>query len=65
MPVRRFSTRPLREISGASSTKSAGNSVCTWHKLTLGDKIHELARLSPKHVVALELLVDQILKKVR
>ena len=49
----------------ASSSTSIAASVHSWHKRTLGDKIHELALISPKHVVALELLVDQTLRTIK
>jgi len=35
------------------------------HKCAPGDKIYELARLSPTHVLALEALVDEHLRNLK
>jgi hypothetical protein len=36
-----------------------------WRRQTLGDKLHQLARLSTAHVRAIELLVDLMLRRLR
>lgn len=53
-----------RQTSNGSSATCNDNLRPFSRPKTLGDKLHLLAKLSPKHVVALELLVDQILKEV-
>ncbi len=55
IPQRTFAKR------GATST---GNSACYWRKPTLGDKLQRLALVSPKHIQALDLLVDQLLREL-
>lgn len=61
-PVR-FRPRRRHTSNGSLRTCSA-DSLRYWRKKNLGDKIHELARRSPLHVVALELLVNQILQEI-
>jgi hypothetical protein len=51
--------------SGRSSATSSVDSSASSRKPTLGDKIHELARRWPRAVLALDLLVDDLLRKVR
>lgn len=48
----------------SSATSNVASPPST-HKPTLGDKLHELARRWPRAVLALDLLVDQLLQKVK
>lgn len=56
-PRRHPSTSPSRVVSMLNWSKS-------FKRQGLGDKLQELAKRSPRHVVAIELLVDQILTKL-
>lgn len=53
---------PKHRRSVGSLRTSNGASVVLFRKRTLGDKLHRLAKVSPKHVLALELMVDLMLK---
>lgn len=52
---------PRRQTSGAVSNVNLKH---YWHKPNLGDKLQRLARLSPKHVRALDQLVDQLIREL-
>jgi hypothetical protein len=54
-----------RPPSVSSSANSRHGSIVYFHKPSLGDKLQLLAAVSPKHLHALELLVDLILKRLK
>lgn len=51
--------------SGASRRNTSGGSLLYFRRPNLGDKLQRLAGLSPRHVHAVEMLVDQMLKRLR
>jgi len=57
------SHQPSRTFSLTSNGESTGSwPIC---QPTLGDKLQELARLSPRHLLAIELLVNQLLETLQ
>lgn len=58
-------TSRSRTNFGASRRNTSAASVSYFHKRSLGDKLQRLVELSPAHVGAVELLVDQILKNLK
>lgn len=61
MPVPLQKPSPNSTVS-AKTTRA--KSVLFFHKTTLGDKLHRLARISPSHLVAVEILVDTLLREL-
>ena len=59
---------PLAQPSANDSDNSAANttprSLLLFKLPTLGDKLHRIARVSPSHLLAVELLVDQIIARI-
>lgn len=51
--------------SAVSPPSTSGASVHYFRRPNLGDKLQRLAVLSPLHLQVVELLVDQILKRLR
>lgn len=56
----------LRSWRGKSKAwkRKSPNSLLYFRTRTLGDKLQRLARVSPSHLGVIELLVDQILKRL-
>ena len=59
VPLRR--SRPTLPASPTSSTAPL---LAYFRKPTLGDKLHRLARTSPRHLRVVELLVDRMLTTI-
>lgn len=56
--------RSRRHRSGGLSKTSNGGSRISSGKPTLGDKLQRLARVAPKRVRVIEILVDQMLQRM-
>lgn len=56
--------RRSRTNSNGILPRSRNTSLRYFIKPTLGDKLQRLAQLSPKTVVAIEFLVDQLLRRI-
>lgn len=53
-----------KKASTNSPSNSNGKSLLYFRKQNLGDKLQQLMRISPRHVVVVEALVDQILRRL-
>lgn len=56
---------PTQRNSGGSASATPQTFLVSFHAPSLGDKLQVLAEISPRHLRAVELVVDEMIRKIR